>query len=245
MELQAMSMNFSEFKRLLGAEPRSGDPELQRARHSSPEFEEAALNAERFETKLERCVSIPAPDGLIEGIMAISQQQPDSTKSKGWWPMALAASVLLAVGAAGLTWKMNPRWDSVEDYLAYHYRHDGEKLLSRADGASANDVQALLSELNVRATPALAGIVGMIKYCPTPDGKGVHMILNTETGPVTVFYMPDTEVTDKEMLAFDNMEAILVDLQSGSAAIIGPDMQLISSLYNFVQDSILPAPGNS
>ena len=85
----------------------------------------------------------------------------------------------------------------------------------------------------------------MIKYCPTPDGKGVHMILNTETGPVTVFYMPDTQVTDKELLAFDNMEAILVDLQSGSAAIIGPDQQLISSLYNLVQDSILPTPGNS
>jgi hypothetical protein len=240
-----MSMNFSEFKHLLGADPRSRDPELQRARHSSPEFEEAAASAENFETKLERSASIPAPDGLMEDIMAISRQQAGSTKSKGWRPMALAASVLIAVGAAGLTWKMNPHWDSVEDYLAYHYRHDGEKLLSRADGASANDVQEFLSELNVRATPALAGIVGMIKYCPTPDGKGVHMILNTETGPVTVFYMPDTKVTDKEMLAFDNMEAILVDLQSGSAAIIGPDRQLISSLYSFVQDSLLPIPGNS
>ena len=240
-----MSMNFSEFKRFLGADPRSRDPEFQRARHSSPEFEEAAARAERFETKLERSASIAAPDGLMEVIKAISQQQAASTKSKGWRRMALAASVFIAVGAAGLTWKMNPHWDSVEDYLAYHYRQDGEKLLTRADGASANDVQALLSELNVRATPALAGIIGMIKYCPTPDGKGVHMILNTETGPVTVFYMPETEVTDKEMLVFDNMEAILVDLQSGSAAIIGPDPQLISSLYSFVQDSILPIPGNS
>jgi len=240
-----MSMNFSEFKRLLGAEPRSGDPEFQRARHSSPEFEEAAAEADRFETNLERAVSIPAPEGLEESLTAISDLPSDLVKRKGWWPMALAASVLIAVGAAGLTWKMNPSFDSVEDYLAYHYRHDGEKLLSRADGASASDVQALLSGLNVSAAPALAGIVGMIKYCPTPDGKGVHMILNTENGPVTVFYMPDTEVTDKEMLAFDNMEAILVDLQSGSAAIIGPNAQLISSLYNFVQDSILPAPGNS
>ena len=240
-----MSMNFSEFKRLLGADPRSRDPELQRARHSSPEFEQAATRAEKFETILERSASIPAPDGLMEDILALSQQQAVSPKSRGWWPMALAASVLIAVGAAGLTWKMNPQWDSVEDYLAYHYRQDGEKLLTRADGASANDVQALLSELNVRATPALAGIIGMIKYCPTPDGKGVHMILNTETGPVTVFYMPETEVTDREMLAFDNMEAILVDLQRGSAAIIGPDPQLISNLYSIVQDSILPIPGNS
>ena len=33
-----MSMNFSEFIRQLGAEPRSQDPEFLRARQSSPEF---------------------------------------------------------------------------------------------------------------------------------------------------------------------------------------------------------------
>ena len=238
-----MSMNFSEFKRLLGAEPLSEDPEFQRARHSSPEFEQAATDAERFEAKLRRALSVPAPEGLEEGLMMISRSQSVSVKKRGWRPMALAASVLIAVGAAGLTWKMNPSWDSVEDYLVYHYRHDGQKQLSRADGASANEVSALLSELNVRATPALADIVGLIKYCPTPDGKGVHMILNTEAGPVTVFYMPDTQVTDGEMFAFDDMEAVLVDLQSGSAAIIAPDVQLVSSLRTLIQNSILSNPG--
>ena len=239
-----MSMNFSEFKRLLGAEPRGRDPEFLRARDSAPEFGQEAADAERFETKLERATSIPTPDGLIEGIMAISQQ-PSEASSKRWWPMALAASVLIAVGAAGLTWNMNRGWDSVEEYLVDHYRHDGVKLLSKADGAAASDVQAVLSELNIQASPALAGIVDLIKYCPTPDGNGVHMILNTETGPVTVFYMPDTEVTDKEMLGFDNVEALMVKLQNGSAIIIGPDKQMLSDLYAIVQDSILPTPGNS
>ena len=240
-----MSMNFSEFKRLLGAEPRSGDPEFQRARHSSPEFEEAAADAERFETKLERATLISAPDGLMKDIMAISQQPSEPAKSKGWWPLALAASILLAVGAAGITWNMNRGWDSVEDYLVYHYRHDGEKLMARVDGGTASDVQTILAELDVQASPALADIIGVIKYCPTPDGKGVHMILNTETGPVTVIYMPHTRVTDGEMLAFDNVEAVLVELQSGSAAIIGPDRQLISSLSAIIQDSLVPVPGNS
>ena len=240
-----MSMNFSEFKRLLGAEPHSGDPEFQRARHSSPEFEEAAAEAERFETKLEYATLIPAPDGLVEDIMAITGQPSEPAKTRGWWPMALAASVLIAVGAAGFTWNMNRGWDSVEDYLVYHYRHDGEKVMAQADGGTASDVQAILAGLDVQASPALANIVSVIKYCPTPDGKGVHMILNTESGPVTVIYMPHTSVTDGELLAFDNVEAVLVELQSGSAAIIGPDKQLISSLSGIVQDSIIPIPGNS
>ena len=46
-----MSMNFSEFKKLLGADPRNSDPETLRARESGPEFEEAAAEAEAFEKK--------------------------------------------------------------------------------------------------------------------------------------------------------------------------------------------------
>jgi len=238
-------MNFSEFIRILGAEPRSGDPEFQRARHSSPEFEQASDAAERFEAKLDRATAIPAPDGLIEDLRAISQQMPEEPSRNGWWPMALAASLLMAVGASGLVWKMNHTWDSVEDYLVEHYRHDGERLVAMADGGAEHDVQAVLAEFDVQATPALADIVGVIKFCPTPDGTGVHMVLNTESGPVTVIYMPDTEVTDKEMLAFDRVEAVLVDLQSGSAAIIGAGSQRISSLYAIVHDSIVALPGRS
>ncbi len=41
----------------------------------------------------------------------------------------------------------------------------------------------MLAEFGADVAPALAGIVSVIKQCPTPDGKGVHMVLNTERGP--------------------------------------------------------------
>lgn len=240
-----MSMNFSEFKRLLGAEPRSGDPEFLRACQSSPEFEQEAAKALQFEDQLDRALAVPVPAGLVDDLMTISQQPPAMTGNRRWLKFALAASLFVAVGAAGLVWKMNSSWDSVEEYLVDHYRHDGVSLLDRADGDSAKDVQKFLSGLNTHASPALAEIVGVIKYCPTPDGKGVHMILNTETGPVTVIYMPDTEVNDRELLAFDDVKAVLVSLQSGSAAIIGPGTEQMPGLHALIYDSLVPLPGNS
>lgn len=233
-------MNFSEFKRILGAEPRSEDPEFRRARHSSPEFEQATAEAERFEEKLEQALTLPAPTDLIEDIRNIGLQDPAIETSRGWWPMALAASLLLAVGAAGLVWKMNHSWDSVEDYLVDHYRHDGAQLIALADQEASDEVQAILAEFEMQAKPDLADIVGVIKYCPTPDGKGVHMVLNTEEGPVTVIYMPGTAVSDRDLLAFDSLEAILVQLRSGSAAIIGSGGQNIAHFHALVQNSILP-----
>lgn len=233
-----MSMNFSEFKKILGSEPRCSDPEFLRARQSSPEFAEAASDAERFEDSLERAARIPVSESLLDDLLSISRTPPAARRTRHWVPMAMAASVLIAVGAAGLIWNSQHSWDSVEDYVMDHYRHDGQLPLS---GSNVDEVRELFSGLDAEVAPALAGIVGVIKYCPTPDGKGVHMILNTENGPITVIYMPETPVSDRETFAFDNVEVLLVALERGSAAIIGPDKQAVTGLYAFVQDSIIPS----
>jgi hypothetical protein len=238
-------MNFSEFKKILGAEPRCKDPEFLRARHSGAEFEAAAVEAERFEDRLDRAILVAAPEGLLEKITATALASGNESKRQRWWPMAMAASLLIAVGAAGLTWNLNRGWDSAEDYVVDHYRHDGGRVLSLAPISSVRDVQTVLSELDVQALPALASLVGVIKICPTPDGRGAHMILETEAGPVTVIYMPDTAVTDQEVLAFDDVQALLVELPGGSAAIIAPDRAVIAGLYGTVRDSIVPLAGKS
>lgn len=237
-----MSMDFTEFRRLLGSEPRSKDPAVLSARKTAPEFEQAAAEAEQLEDLIEQALSIPVPDNLIEEIFAIGRKNPALTGGRRWLPMALAASFLLAVGVASVTWNLNRGWASVEEYVVDHYRHDGGLLPAEV---SVGEVEALFTGVNTQAAPALANIVGVIKYCPTPDGKGIHMILNTESGPVTVIYMPGTRVTDRETFAFDKVEALLVSLHSGSAAIIGPNQQSISNLYAFVQNSIIPSPDGS
>ena len=240
-----MSMDFSEFKRLLGADPGNRDPEFLRARASSPEFEQAAAEADRFEDLLARAVRLPVPEQLIDEVLATPRQASPGTGGSRWMQMALAAGLLIAVGAAGLTWRMNPTWDSVESYVSDHYRHDGPELLARADGRVADEVQAVLAEFEVEALPALAGIVGVIKYCPTPDGKGVHMVLNSERGPVTVIYKPETSVSDRQQYGFDGREALLVELRSGSAAIIGSPEQQIADLHALVRESIVPLAGST
>jgi len=238
-----MSMDFTEFKRRIGAEPRSGDPELIAARDLSPEHRETVIKAEAFEQKLERAVDLPAPSDLLERITSVTSME--GNKRRNWWPVAMAASVLVAVGAAGMGWKMSQGWESVEAYVVDHYRHDGDKVVAMALEGGPADVHAMLARFDLDATPELANIVSLIKYCPTPEGKGIHMILDTQNGPLTVIYMPDTHVTDREMLAFDQMEALLIDLESGSAAIIGADSQRIEDYYAVIHDSIVPLPDPS
>jgi hypothetical protein len=241
-------MDFTEFRRLLAADPRNQDPAFLQARASSPEFRDAAAEADRFEERLERALALDVPPDLLDRIHDIPRGEVSpvrhAAEQGAWWRFALAASLLLAIGAAGLTWRMNTGWNSVEDYVVDHYHHDGLAVLALADGPPAADVSGMLAEFGATAAPELAGIISVIKNCPTPDGKGVHMVLNTDRGLITVIYMPETLVRDGEHLLFDDSEAVLVELRSGSAVIIGSRLQRVSELHSLVQNSIVTADGN-
>jgi hypothetical protein len=238
-----MSMDFSEFLRRLGADPDDQDPEFVSARQSGAEFERAAVEAEAFEQQLKRATRLPAPDGLLDQILKISRESGRAPASgRRWRHLALAAGLVLAVGAAGITWNLNRSWESVDEYVMDHYRHDGEAMLLRTDAVSEQTIREFFTQFDVTATPGLTDIISVIKYCPTPDGTGVHMVLNTSEGLVTVIYMPATGVTDHQRMAFDNMNALYVSLEKGSAIIISPQQES-ESLYALVQQSIIPNRG--
>lgn len=238
-----MSMDYSEFLRQLGADPDNRDPGFLRARESGPEFQQAAEEARAFESVLMRAVDVPVPEDLVSDIIEVSREKRGPVLN--WKPVALAAGILIAVGAAGLSWKMNYSPGPVDEYLVAHYRHDGASLLDKASVSSDSDVQSIFSAVGAQALPALAGAISVIKYCPTPDGKGIHMVLNSEEGPLTLIYMPETTVNDSEEVFFDNMHALLVGLKKGSAVIIGSEQQRVSSLYALVHESIMPAGGEA
>ena len=231
-----MAMNLSDFRRLLGAEPYNRDAETLRARLADPEFEAEAQDAEAFEKKLEDALRIQAPGELLGGIRGIP------AKRRNWMPLAMAASVLLAVGAAYLAFKQPGEWESVEVYLADHYQHDGAKVVASARvNRVAPDIERILARLDVTAGRPLAQNIRFIKFCPTPDGRGAHMVLDTDHGLVTVIFMPRTRVDDGQSVDFDDMRALMVSLERGSAAIIAGTDQPIGNLPDLLRRTLVAA----
>jgi len=236
-------MNFSEFKKLIIADPWSQNPEVLLARQSDPLFEQVALEVQAMERKIQAAVNVPAPDGLLDEIKAIVHH-PSSLRR--WVPWALAASILIAVSATAIGWKQSHQWDSVEDYLVDHYSHDGEMLIGKAtDRVPAEEVERVMASLNAAAGQSLTGMVKFIKYCPTPQGRGAHLVVSTADGPMTIVFMPWNKVRDGEMLEFDHKHAYMVNLEHGSAAIIGRSEQPVSSLQALVRSSITSAPAET
>lgn len=230
-------MDLNEFRRRLGADPGCRDADLRAARRSGPEFEAAAAAAERFEAQLRDATGLSVPDGLVDELARLRPARQHRRR-----PLALAASLLLTVGAAIVAWQWRPGWDSVEDYVVDHYRHDGPRLLARFEAGVRPPLDELLAEFRLAVAPEMADIIGVVKVCPTPAGRGLHMVLETPRGPLTVIYMPQTAVDDGATLAFDGLEAMLVDLPSGSAVIVG---HRVGDYYAMVHDSLQPLAAGS
>jgi hypothetical protein len=229
-------MNFSEFKKLLGADPRNSDPETLRARDSGSEFEQAAIEAETFEQKLSAAIDVPVnTDSLLADILKV----PTAPKRRFPVWMAAAASLVMVAGVVGYMWDGLIQPDTVEEFVAQHYHHDGEKLLDKAGAVVPTDqVNKIMAGWDLEASPELLERVTFIKKCFTMKGMGAHMIVQTDQGAVNLIVMPKTSVSDKALVSFDNMEAHLVALGSGSAAIIGRDDQSVSGIDLLIRRSI-------
>jgi len=220
----------------MGADPFNRDAETERARHSSPEFEAVAAEAEAFEEKLQAALLFDPPADLLDQVKSIKERP---VRQRNWVPFALAASLLIFVGAAGVVWKQSHQWESVEAYVMDHYTYDGNALLAKAgENPSRQNISKLLARFDAQADEQLSSVITFIKYCPTPDGRGAHMVVSTDQGPMTIIYMPETQATDGEVLRFDQVQASLVNLEHGSAAIIGKQTQSLENVVVMVRNSL-------
>jgi len=220
-------MNLLEFKRQLMTAPRERTGEMRQARAQGGEFALAAAESDRFESALERALRVPVPNGLADSIiLAQSFREPES--SNWHWPQFSAIAASLALAVALVTFVVVGRQGEgpldMQTYLAGHWAHDGPQVMAAAttQPSSLDRIEYVFSELGVQLSPELMQRVRVSKFCPTPDGAGAHVVLATDQGPVTMYYMPRTRVPQAPTSFTLNggMESTVINLERGSLALV-------------------------
>lgn len=230
-------MNLAEFRRRLMTDPDSCRDERRSARLEGGERAELAEESDRFEAALGKALRVDPPPGLAEQvILRQSLEGGMATGShRGRWRglVALAAVLALAVALTTYTLVDSPGpHGSIDEHLAWHWQYDGPRALAMARSGPATSpdrVDQIMAELGLQLEPELAGQVRLTKFCPTPDGAGAHMILDSPDGPVTLFYMPRTQIASSPQTFElpDGMQAHALNVERGSIALIaatGADM---------------------
>ncbi len=236
-----MSMNFSEFKRLLKSDPGNQDQEFLAARCSGPEFALAAAASDALEQRLKKASCLPLDSGLTDSLKALAQNAPQAQPLLPYrFRYALAATVILAFSVALLMPQLQQPQESVEAFVARHFGLDGHDLLQQAGIPQGEELAAILASFDLQMDPQLADQVQFVKYCPTPGGMGVHLVLSTPQGRITVFFMPGLMVPEGQQFVFNNMAAKLINLpgRNTSAAIIGQPEQLSPALGLTIEEGV-------
>jgi len=236
-----MSMNFSEFNRILNSDPASQDPAYQAARRSGPEFVQAAAASDAFEQRLARASQLPMPADLTGSLKALAQSAPAGPSPLPYrFRYAIAATLVLAIATAVLLPRLDRPKESVEAFVAHHFSLDGQDVLDRAATPNNEALAVMLAEFDLRMTPELARQVRYVRNCPTPQGVGIHLSLETPQGLITVIFMPRLQVPEGEHFAFNGMAADLLNLpgRDMSVAIIGHPDQLNPALGLAVRNGV-------
>lgn len=237
-------MNFSELKKVLGAEPRNQDPEILSAIESDPEMRAAAEEAEAFEKKLEAAFAIKTPPFLLDQIASIPKVAsitPRPRQTRLAW-LAAAAVLVAGVGFASYTYYESTfEWNNVDDYIVEHWANDGSDMLAQADGQTDQGAPALFASFGIAVSPDFAERIDFVHKCKTPGSRGAHMVISTENGPITLIFMPEVDTVNGHILDLGQEVAATLPLESGSAVIIGPSEEAIAPIYTIAREGIRPA----
>ncbi len=227
-------MNYFEFKQQLLKDSFTKDEEFHRLRKEDLRCAKAYEKAMAFEKTLKAALEIKAPVNLKDSI--VLRQSTQYTAARSVRNYAIAATVFLSFLIASSVWYLKQP-SSVEQFITASIALESNVPMSQQP-ISLQEVNRVFAEFHTHVSDDI-GQVRFVHDCHTPGGTGVHMVIATSQGPVTIYYMPKTEL-DQEHINFevDDTKVVLVAMQKGSVAIIADTQQQLASIEPMLQNNL-------
>lgn len=201
-------MNCLEYRRQVAAEPRSESAELLAHARTCAACAEFTTQMRQFDQRIEAALRIPVP--LWSSIGSITERWPRA-------PLALAASLLLAVTVAAILWMLVPRTSLAED-IVDHMKHEPYAMQV---GATVT-VETLAKAMRGRPMPERASI-GRVTYAQSCWFRGnfvPHLVIDEGGEPVTVFLLADETVEEPVQFTEDGYTGVIVPAREGAIAVL-------------------------
>jgi hypothetical protein len=226
------------------ADPHDPDPLLREHRESCHDCNLYSERLLRFESRLERALSVALPSDQVVPLRARSSRAGlrAPTYRKSW--LAMAASVLLALVVAGGLWLSAPGPSLAADVVA-HMSEEPEAWRRTDVPVQSSKLEDVLRDSQLRL--AAGGGAGMVSYANSCEFRGhrvPHLAIQTEAGPVTVMVLVHERVSKPMQFDEQGYRGVIVPVAGhGSLAVLtrGPatDIKTIEEIAHRVLDSIV------
>lgn len=192
-------MDELEFRRRVIAQPNNLDKEVLKFAANNPERLKFISDTKAFDKQLHNALTTPVPDNLAERILLNTSLQDKATTEEkvpkyksamfkfDRMHLALAASFLIAVGTFFLSSTHHSSIAAGEHALAHVYYEINA--LNKNDPISLQTVNDKLSLLGGHIDE-LPGKVTFATFCNFKGERGLHLVFESDFGPMTVFIVP-------------------------------------------------------
>jgi len=231
-------MDCNAYRRSVMADPRNADPQLREHRgscHDCNLFTERLLN---FESRLDRALHVAVPADNVLPLVAKATPALGLPNRRGWW--AMAASVLMAVVVAGVLWVAGPGSSLAADVVT-HMAGEPDAWHTHAPVLDS-ELEGVLHNSHLRLSEG-AGPVSYAASCAFRGHHVPHLVIQTESGPVTVMVLVHENVPKPVRFEEGGYRGIIVPVAGhGSLAVLtrgsSTDIKSVEAIAARVQGSI-------
>ena len=173
-----------------------------------------------FDEQLAGVISGEVPAGLRHSL----RDYVKTHKTASWgFPkasIALAASLLMAVGVVSINLNSNQDSDLFLDQLVVeHMAHDGAESMTTSRPINPQQLARVGQQFGVKVS--LAEHISFAEKCPIGDSYGLHMVYQYHDQPVTIIYMPEISLDSTLPFHYAGLHGWVKPLKNGSIAVLG------------------------
>jgi len=200
-------MDCTRYRQSMLADPNDADPLLREHRDGCPECNLYTERLLGFEARMEEALRLPVP----------ARGAPRAPARQGW--LAMAASVLLAFLVGGTLWLSAPGRSLAADVVT-HMKGEPDAWRRTDVPVASPALDIVLRDSHLR----LAGTAGIVSYARSCGFRGhqvPHLVLQTDSGPVTVMVLVHERVSKSMRFEEQGYRGVIVPVAGhGSLAVL-------------------------
>ncbi|MFY8350026.1 DUF3379 domain-containing protein [Pseudoalteromonas sp. SSM20] len=182
-------MDELELRRRLYADPNTSDKDVLNALESDPDAHAFSKELKALDNDIEHALNVPVPENLAERLVLNQSLHAFQTqRKKTRIHLALAASVAFLFGVSFTYLNMGAPLNLEQHALAHVY-HEPSSLTNVNHSFSLQEVNAKLASFGGNFSE-LPNQVSYLTFCDFKGQKSLHLVFQTEQGPMTLFIVP-------------------------------------------------------
>ena len=220
-------MNCIDYRRLIASDPAHRGAEVAAHRLACQSCAAYTKRMLKLDRSLRDAMMIDVPRGLESRVMSAATGQ--SRSRRRWYSIAAGAVAGVALSFVVLTGNDAPSGHALGDSIVAHIVHEPELLVPTLEVMAQPQLASVLEQAGVKLTGD-PGAVSFAGLCPFRGHSVPHMVVQTESGPITVLVLPDEKIRGPVTIDKDGFRGTIVPVNGGSIAVVGGEDEATESV---------------